>query len=231
MVPSVTTQCQQRPSASGSLVRDLLALPPSTSVLAHVAAMHNYSSQATGEIKTGYGINSSHFAASRSRQRDDVTSRIQSAPQSPTSTAFKHQVDDRFMSISTPSSPVGISHHGHKGFHRRHSSAKLHRPCSDSEHSVSVVHRKRNNGGKRALHNVLERRRRDHLKWNFEALRCAVPSAAANSRMPKVVILRRARDYVRLLRAAGERLEAERNRLQNINKHLQGKFFDFVKAA
>jgi len=89
-------------------------------------------------------------------------------------------------------------------------------------------------GGRRAHHNVLERRRRDHLKSSFDALRAVVGcgglggDAAAAVRMPKVAILRRARDHVRQLTAASLRLCAEYARLRCVHQRLSQRLDDLL---
>uniref|UniRef100_A0A8C4WCU7 Transcriptional regulator n=1 Tax=Gopherus evgoodei TaxID=1825980 RepID=A0A8C4WCU7_9SAUR len=49
---------------------------------------------------------------------------------------------------------------------------------------------------KRRTHNVLERQRRNELKLSFFALRDQIPEVANNEKAPKVVILKKATEYV-----------------------------------
>lgn len=65
---------------------------------------------------------------------------------------------------------------------------------------------------KRNTHNVLERKRRDELKGSFDELRECVPSLADDHRAPKVLILRRACDYVEHLRREDVRITMEKEK-------------------
>ncbi|KAM4706298.1 myc proto-oncogene protein [Rhinophrynus dorsalis] len=85
---------------------------------------------------------------------------------------------------------------------------------------------------KRRTHNVLERQRRNELKLSFFALRDQIPEVANNEKAPKVVILKKATEYVismqedeqRLIRETEQlRLKKEqlKNRLQQLrNSHI-----------
>ncbi|XP_056301292.1 N-myc protein [Danio aesculapii] len=75
--------------------------------------------------------------------------------------------------------------------------------CSDSEDSE----RRRN-------HNILERQRRNDLRSSFLTLRDQVPELAHNDKAAKVVILKKATDYVSSLEAQELRLQQEKDRLQ-----------------
>ncbi|RXN16792.1 N-myc proto-oncogene -like protein [Labeo rohita] len=75
--------------------------------------------------------------------------------------------------------------------------------CSDSEDSE----RRRN-------HNILERQRRNDLRSSFLTLRDHVPELAHNDKAAKVVILKKATEYVSSLEAQELRLQQEKDRLQ-----------------
>ncbi|XP_016391785.1 LOW QUALITY PROTEIN: N-myc proto-oncogene protein-like [Sinocyclocheilus rhinocerous] len=75
--------------------------------------------------------------------------------------------------------------------------------CSDSEDSE----RRRN-------HNILERQRRNDLRSSFLTLRDQVPELAHNVKAAKVVILKKATEYVSSLEARELRLQQEKDRLQ-----------------
>ncbi|XP_056621328.1 N-myc protein [Triplophysa dalaica] len=75
--------------------------------------------------------------------------------------------------------------------------------CSDSEDSE----RRRN-------HNILERQRRNDLRSSFLTLRDQVPELAHNDKAAKVVILKKATEYVYSLEAQELRLQQEKDRLQ-----------------
>lgn len=62
---------------------------------------------------------------------------------------------------------------------------------------------------RRASHNVLERKRRNDLKNSFDVLRMGIPELEENVRAPKVVILRKAVEYIQTLQAGERKEEAE----------------------
>ncbi|XP_040288088.1 myc proto-oncogene protein isoform X2 [Bufo bufo] len=81
---------------------------------------------------------------------------------------------------------------------------------------------------KRRTHNVLERQRRNELKLSFFGLRDQIPEVANNEKAPKVVILKKATEYVismqederRLLRET-EQLKLKREQLKQKLKQLK----------
>lgn len=76
---------------------------------------------------------------------------------------------------------------------------------------------------KRAVHNVLERKRRNDLKTSFHQLRARVPELEDNERSPKVVILRKAKDYIEQLKTDEARLRKELDKENKKNKELTNK--------
>ena len=91
--------------------------------------------------------------------------------------------------------------------HHRSSGRSYHsRNSSDSEDSE----------GKRAQHNVLERKRRNDLKSSFHRLRDHVPEIRCQERAPKVVILKKAANYVKQVRIPSE--EFRQRNLNNRSK-------------
>uniref|UniRef100_A0A8C5Z032 BHLH domain-containing protein n=1 Tax=Marmota marmota marmota TaxID=9994 RepID=A0A8C5Z032_MARMA len=74
---------------------------------------------------------------------------------------------------------------------------------SDSEDSV----RRRN-------HNILERQRRNDLRSSFTTLRDHVPELVKNEKAAKVVILKKACEYVHYLQAKEHQLLMEKEKLQ-----------------
>lgn len=65
---------------------------------------------------------------------------------------------------------------------------------------------------RRASHNILERKRRNDLKYSFQLLREQVPELEENQRAPKVVILRKAAEFIRHIRDREEKLDKEYER-------------------
>lgn len=92
------------------------------------------------------------------------------------------------------------------------SSASSSRNSSDSEDYPE---------GKRTQHNVLERKRRNDLKFSFFSLRDSVPELVKQERAPKVQILKKASEYIRKLTADEHRLESEREMLQEKHEQLR----------
>uniref|UniRef100_A0A4W4H0W0 BHLH domain-containing protein n=1 Tax=Electrophorus electricus TaxID=8005 RepID=A0A4W4H0W0_ELEEL len=81
--------------------------------------------------------------------------------------------------------------------------------ASDSEDSE----RRRN-------HNILERQRRNDLRSSFLTLRDHVPELARNDKAAKVLILKKAAEYVTSLETQELRLRQERDRLQSRRQQL-----------
>ena len=76
---------------------------------------------------------------------------------------------------------------------------------------------------RRAQHNVMERRRRHHLKGNFFRLRDVIPEINGDGRVSKVAILCRARDYIGRLSSSEDKLRMEYDRLRAIQSRLKWK--------
>ncbi|XP_049888481.1 transcriptional regulator Myc-B-like isoform X1 [Epinephelus moara] len=81
------------------------------------------------------------------------------------------------------------------------------------------------NDDKRRTHNVLERQRRNELKMSFMTLRDEVPVVANNDRAAKVVILKKATEYICEIREDERRLltmkEALRKRSRELKHRLE----------
>ncbi|KAK3584570.1 hypothetical protein CHS0354_024615 [Potamilus streckersoni] len=63
--------------------------------------------------------------------------------------------------------------------------------------------------GKRTQHNVLERKRRTDLKLSFFSLRDSVPELQGQERAPKVLILKKAADYIHSLNSESKRCDRD----------------------
>ncbi|EDV23047.1 Transcriptional regulator Myc-1 [Trichoplax sp. H2] len=72
------------------------------------------------------------------------------------------------------------------------------------------------NDVKRATHNVLERKRRNDLRYSFQTLRDQIPDLEDNERAPKVNILKKSTEYIKFLKEEESKLismkETERER-------------------
>ncbi|CAN8183706.1 unnamed protein product [Coccothraustes coccothraustes] len=76
---------------------------------------------------------------------------------------------------------------------------------------------------KRRTHNVLERQRRNELKLSFFALRDEIPEVANNEKAAKVVILKKATEYVLSIQSEEHRLIAEKEQLRRRREQLKHK--------
>ncbi|XP_004642410.1 N-myc proto-oncogene protein [Octodon degus] len=85
---------------------------------------------------------------------------------------------------------------------------------SSPRHSDSEDSERRRN------HNILERQRRNDLRSSFLTLRDHVPELVRNDKAAKVVILKKAAEYVRALQAAEQQLLLEKEALQARRRQL-----------
>ncbi|XP_071348058.1 transcriptional regulator Myc-like [Trachinotus anak] len=74
---------------------------------------------------------------------------------------------------------------------------------------------------KRRTHNVLERQRRSELKMSFLALRDEIPSVANNDKAAKVVILKRATEFITEIREDERKLLTMKEELRKRSKELK----------
>ena len=90
---------------------------------------------------------------------------------------------------------------------RRYHTKRLQRLSSQAEDYTESDDEQR-----RASHNVLERKRRNDLKYSFQVLRCQIPDLEENHRAPKVTILRKAAEFIQQMQVRDARLEEEYTR-------------------
>eukprot|EP00794_Sanderia_malayensis_P004733 gene4733-5356_t len=95
---------------------------------------------------------------------------------------------------------------------------------SSSSSLASVATCEDSDSDKRASHNVLERKRRNDLKSSFYTLRSYVPSLLAQEKAAKVVILKKATDYISELKFEEEELALEKEDLKSKQRELLEKF-------
>ncbi|XP_006899220.1 PREDICTED: myc proto-oncogene protein-like [Elephantulus edwardii] len=76
---------------------------------------------------------------------------------------------------------------------------------------------------KRQTHNVLERQRRNELKWSLLALRDQIPDLENNEKAPKVVILKTATAYILCIQAEEYKLITEKDLLRKRREQLKHK--------
>lgn len=84
-------------------------------------------------------------------------------------------------------------------------------PRSDSEDSED----------RRRTHNVLERQRRNELKMSFLTLRDEIPAVANNDKAAKVVILKKATEFIMELREDERRLLTMKDELRKRSRELR----------
>ena len=165
-----------------------------SSMCAQVAAMHNYTAAPSSEPTS---CSSTPSKRSRTSHGGPPLKRFRiSAPGSAT--------DNDLRSVVRK-----LQHSGHSN---RHGGSKASsRNSSDSEDSE----------GRRAQHNVLERKRRNDLKSSFHTLRDHIPELNSQERAPKVVILKKATDYIWSLRRTHSKHQSELEQLQRTNEKLR----------
>lgn len=74
---------------------------------------------------------------------------------------------------------------------------------------------------KRRTHNVLERQRRNELKMSFMVLRDEVPAVANNEKAAKVVILKKATEFIMEVREQERKLLAKKDELRKRSRELK----------
>ncbi len=77
------------------------------------------------------------------------------------------------------------------------------------------------NSDKRRTHNVLERQRRNELKMSFLALRDQVPAVANNDKAAKVVILKKATEFIVEIQEDERRLLTMKDKLRKRSRELK----------
>ncbi|XP_062066119.1 N-myc proto-oncogene protein isoform X2 [Lepus europaeus] len=87
-------------------------------------------------------------------------------------------------------------------------------PVPAKAKSLSPRHSDSEDSERRRNHNILERQRRNDLRSSFLALRGHVPELVKNEKAAKVVILKKATEYVHSLQAEEHQLLLEKEKLQ-----------------
>eukprot|EP00050_Salpingoeca_kvevrii_P016689 m.57703 g.57703 ORF g.57703 m.57703 type:complete len:127 (-) comp7097_c0_seq1:130-510(-) len=73
---------------------------------------------------------------------------------------------------------------------------------------------------KRAHHNALERKRRDHIKDSFTVLRDSIPALTGEKQASRAQILNKATDYIEFMRKKNAAHAAEMEELRKQNEQL-----------
>ncbi len=115
----------------------------------------------------------------------------------------------------------------HLGSSTRHSSGGVNSPPLRKKRHTKRLSRRASEDGmesdeeaRRASHNVLERKRRNDLKNSFDILRGGIPELEENLRAPKVVILRKAVEYIQSLQTTDQKTKVDYNKEQTRHKKL-----------
>uniref|UniRef100_A0A8C9RZP6 MYC proto-onco, bHLH transcription factor n=1 Tax=Scleropages formosus TaxID=113540 RepID=A0A8C9RZP6_SCLFO len=104
---------------------------------------------------------------------------------------------------------------------------KLEKDCSglgqisSSTKCVSPLTSAMEDSDKRRTHNVLERQRRNELKLSFFALRDEIPEVAHNEKASKVLILKKATEFIFSMKSHEERLVLVKEQLKRKGQRLK----------
>lgn len=108
----------------------------------------------------------------------------------------------------------------------RHSATSSNASLRKKRHTKRLSRRASEDGmesdeeARRASHNVLERKRRNDLKNSFDILRGGIPELEENLRAPKVVILRKAVEYIHSLQSTDQKTKVDYTKEQARHKKL-----------
>ena len=192
-------------------------LPAATSMSAQVAAIHNYTAPAPSSppAKVVPTLSSTVTMTPSPSPARNSPSR-HSHKRSRSSHNSNNHPPIKRLRISLPRSELQSmvsklnkhNHHRHGG----HSSGGSSRSSSDSEDSE---------GCRRSQHNILERKRRNDLKYSFHTLRDHVPELGAQEKAPKVVILKKATDFIYQLRRTEKSQQSELEQLRHKREQLK----------
>ena len=216
--PLVLNLRQQRAIPTTSPVHSSPASPLASaattitsSMSAQVAAMHNYTAAPSSEPTSG-------TSTPNKRSRASTPGSHHGAPALKRIRISTGGVTTDLKSVVRKLQSGHHNNHGHnssnhRGGHHHHNNrgSGNSRNSSDSEDSE----------GRRAQHNVLERKRRNDLKSSFHVLRDRIPELNSQERAPKVVILKKATEYILGLNRTHKKLSAEYEQLQRTNRRLQ----------
>merc|ERR1712223_97176 len=91
----------------------------------------------------------------------------------------------------------------------------------------------RNGGGtmdKRAHHNALERKRRDHIKDSFTGLRDAIPTMKGGDKSSRAQILKKASEYIQYMRRKNSINQTDLEDPKRQNNHMEAQIRALEKA-
>ncbi|XP_012227051.1 protein max isoform X2 [Linepithema humile] len=97
---------------------------------------------------------------------------------------------------------------------------------SDDDRDIDIE----SDAEKRAHHNALERKRRDHIKDSFSSLRDAVPSLAAEKVASRAQILKKSAEYIQFMRRKNTSHQQDIDDLKRQNSFLENQIRALEKA-
>lgn len=101
---------------------------------------------------------------------------------------------------------------------------------SDEDRDVDIE----SDAEKRAHHNALERKRRDHIKDSFSSLRDSIPSLQGEKvtgmKASRAQILKKAADYIQFMRRKNSSHQQDIDDLKRQNQMLEGQIRSLEKA-
>jgi len=83
---------------------------------------------------------------------------------------------------------------------------------------------------KRAHHNALERKRRDHIKDSFTGLRDAIPTMRGGDKSSRAQILKKASEYIQYMRRKNSVNQTDLDDLKRQNSHLEAQIRALERA-
>ncbi|XP_063078496.1 N-myc protein [Engraulis encrasicolus] len=202
---------EKRRSAWSSAAGAVGSKPPMELILKRSAAaslhqeQHNYAAPSpyASSSDSSAGAAAMLSAPPSKRHKTDHHHRLK--PASPTAATAPNGLTSSSSSTTGSSSSSGSS----SGRHRRGAEASGSSPprggCGSGD-SSDDMERRRN-------HNILERQRRNDLRSSFLTLRDELPELASNHKAAKVLILKKAAEYVGTLEGQQRRLLQEKDRL------------------
>jgi len=109
---------------------------------------------------------------------------------------------------------------------------------SEDEREIDVESEDEYGGGdnlpngmdKRAHHNALERKRRDHIKDSFTGLRDAIPTMKGGDKSSRAQILKKASEYIQYMRRKNSINQTDLEDLKRQNNHLEAQIRALDKA-
>jgi len=115
--------------------------------------------------------------------------------------------------------------------------ARISVKMSEDEREIDVESEDEFGGGdlpngmdKRAHHNALERKRRDHIKDSFTGLRDAIPTMKGGDKSSRAQILKKASEYIQYMRRKNSINQTDLEDLKRQNNHLEAQIRALDKA-